>query len=107
MPARTLNLILGIWLFVSAFVWPHSSAQFANTWIVGVLTAIFALVAMRTPPARYVNTALAIWLFISAFALPTVNVGTVWNNALVGIAMFILSLVPTTALPAAPRRATA
>ncbi len=91
--ARYVNLILSVWLFISAFVWVHSPAQQTNTWICGVLGAIFALVALSVPAVRYLNTVLSIWLFISAFALPTVNVGTVWNNALVAIAMFVVSLV--------------
>ncbi len=94
MAARTLNVILGIWLFISAFVWPHSGAELNNTWILGVLCVVFALVAMRVPTVRWLNTLLAIWLFISAFALPHQLVGTVWNNALVAIAIFVLSLIP-------------
>lgn len=94
MSARTLNVILGIWLFISAFVWPHTGSQFTNTWILGVLCVIFALVAMRVAPVRWLNTLLAIWLFISAFALPHRLAGTVWNNALVAIAVFIVSLIP-------------
>ena len=94
-PPRIINVILGIWLFVSAFIWPHSRAQLTNTWILGVLCVLFALVAMALPWARYLNTLLAIWLFISAWALPTVSAGTIWNNVLVAIAVFIVSLVPT------------
>jgi hypothetical protein len=91
---RIINVILGVWLFISAFVWPHTQAQMTNTWILGVLCVIFALVAMAVPWVRYLNTLLAIWLFISAWALPTYNAGTVWNNVLVAIAIFIVSLVP-------------
>ena len=54
-----------------------------------------ALVGMAVPWVRYLNTLLAIWLFISAWALPTTQVGTVWNNVLVAIAVFIVSLVPS------------
>ena len=95
-PPRIINAILGVWLFVSAFLWPHSQAQLTNTWICGVLCVVFSLVAMAVPQARYLNTLLAIWLFISAWALPTVSAGTIWNNVLVAIAVFILSLVPAT-----------
>jgi hypothetical protein len=93
--ARIANIILGVWLFISAFIWPHSPEQYSNTWILGALCVIFAVVAIAVPWFRYLNTALAVWLFISAFALPTVSVGTVWNNALVAIAIFIVSLLPT------------
>ncbi len=107
MPARTLNVLLGIWLFISAFVWDHSMSQRTNTWILGVLCVIFALIAMRAAQVRYLNTILAIWLFISVWALPHHNLGTMWNNALVAIAIFLLSLVPGEAGPTLiPRRAT-
>jgi hypothetical protein len=92
--ARAINIVLGVWLFISAFIWPHTMAQRTNTWILGVLCVAFALIAMGVPMVRYLNTLLAIWLFISAFALRDISVGTVWNNALVAIAIFIVSLVP-------------
>lgn len=95
--ARMMNAALGVWLFISAFLWPHTMAQRTNTWILGVLTVIFSVAAMREPRARYLNTILAIWLFISAWALPRISAGTVWNNVLVAIAIFVLSLVPSTA----------
>lgn len=101
-PPRIINVILGVWLFISAFVWPHTQAQMTNTWILGVLCVIFALVAMAVPWVRYLNTLLAIWLFISAWALPTVSVGTIWNNVLVAIAVFIVSLVPAGPVGATP-----
>jgi hypothetical protein len=93
--ARIANVILGAWLFISAFAWPHSSAQMTNTWILGVLQVIFALVALfANSQARYLNTVLSIWLFISAFALPRIAIETTWNNAIVAILTFLFSLVP-------------
>ncbi len=92
--ARGINVVLGIWLFISAFVWPHTIAQRTNTWILGVLCVVFALIAMSTPTARWLNTILAIWLFISVWALPHQNLGTMWNNAIVAIIVFLASLVP-------------
>ncbi len=94
-PPRMINVILGIWLFISAFIWPHTQSQLTNTWILGVLCVIFALISMGVPWVRYLNTLLAIWLFISAWALPSVSVGTIWNNVLVAIAIFIVSLIPS------------
>jgi SPW repeat-containing protein len=92
--ARGINILAGVWLFISAFVLPHESAMFTNTWILGILAVIFAITAMRYPAVRYLNTLLAIWLFISAFALPHVNNVPVWNNAIVAIVIFVISLIP-------------
>lgn len=96
--ARIINAALGVWLFISAFAWPHLLAQRTNTWILGILTVVFSLGATRLPQMRYLNTVLAIWLFISAWALPHISAGTVWNNVLVAIAVFVLSLVPSMAM---------
>lgn len=93
--ARILNVILGAWLFISAFAWPHTLAQRTSTWIVGALCVIFALIATSAPRFRYVNTILAIWLFISAWVLPSESAGTMWNNVIVAIAIFIVSLAPS------------
>ncbi|WP_433927819.1 SPW repeat protein [Sorangium cellulosum] len=93
--ARGINIALGIWLFISAFLWRHSQDQFTNTWVVGVLCVAFALLAIWAPKARYLNTILAIWLFVSAWAIPALSVATVWNNVLVAVAILIVSLVPT------------
>lgn len=107
--ARIVNLVLSVWLFVSAFLWRHTTAQRTNAWVLGVVGAIVALVALSRSRARWINTALAIWLFISPFALPTASAGTTWNCFLVGGAIFVLTLVgggDSRPIPA-PRRATA
>ncbi|AKU90693.1 SPW repeat domain-containing protein [Vulgatibacter incomptus] len=91
--ARIANIVLGIWLFISAFIWPHGPAQLSNTWIIGIATVVVASIALAVPGAKYVNTALAIWLFISVWVLPGATSGTQWNNAVVAILIFLFSLV--------------
>jgi hypothetical protein len=93
-PARIISIILGIWLFISAFAWMHTYAQMTNTWILGVLAVAFAIIATRVPEVRYLNTILAVWLFISVWALPATSTATMWNNALVALAIFFVSLAP-------------
>jgi SPW repeat len=99
---QVANVILGIWLILSAFIWPHTYAQMTNTWIVGVLCVAFSVIAMRVPEVRYLNTVLAIWLFISVWALPNAEPGTRWNNVLVAIAIFLCSLAPGYSSPREP-----
>jgi hypothetical protein len=92
---------LGLWLFVSAFLWPDLAPRVTNTWVCGVLCVTFAIAGMGLPWARYLNSALAVWLFVSAWALPTAHVAALWNSVLCSIAIFVMSLVPsdTTTLP--------
>jgi hypothetical protein len=96
---RLVNALLGAWLFVSAFVWPHSPAEMAGACVVGALCITFACVATVHPSVRYLNTALAIWLLFSDIALPSRSVATAANALLVGVLVFIVSLVPTPPLP--------
>jgi heme A synthase len=92
--ARYVNIVLGVWLVISAFAWPHTVSQQTNAWVVGLLVATIALVAIARDRVRYLNTALAVWLFISIWALPGVYMATAWNSALVAIGIFMFSLVP-------------
>lgn len=109
--ARIANIILGVWLFLSAFLWIHSSGQQTNTWLMGLIAVGAALVALyRAPQARYVNSIVGLWLVLSAWLIPTINMATVWNNIIVGVLMFGISLVPNVTMgrtrPLHPRGAT-
>ncbi len=96
--ARVANIVLGVWLFISAFVWLHSYASRTNTWICGLLAVAFAVWALWAPAARWLNTALSIWLFFSTLVIFHANVGTLWNNIIVAILVFAFSLVPSNAM---------
>jgi hypothetical protein len=93
--ARYLNIAAGIWLFISAFLWQHSQAQFTNSWIMGIVVTVVALIGLSVPSFRYVNTIAGAWLIISGFMLPRITSGTVLNNVIVGIVVVAASLVPT------------
>jgi hypothetical protein len=92
--SRYANVALGVWLFISAFLWHHSQAQFTNSWLMGIIVTVVALLATSMPALRYVNTAAGLWLIISGFALQRYTAGTVWNNVIVGALVFLFSLVP-------------
>ncbi len=94
MEVRILNVMAGIWLFVSAFVWDHASAQRINTATVGVLSTAIAVTAMRIPRFRWLNTLLSAWLFASALILPRHGEFVLWNNMLVAVTIFVAAAVP-------------
>jgi hypothetical protein len=91
---RWSPIALGAWLFVSAFLWPHGTSAAVNSWIVGLLIVIASLIALRMPWMRWVDTALAVWLFLSTLAMPSATGGTLWNNLIVAMLVFLASLVP-------------
>jgi len=86
------NIVLGVWLIVSAFAWPHTFAAQSNTWIVGLATAAFALWAVFDRDLRWVTTSLGVWLFLSAFLLPGGAEMTLWNNVMVALLVIAFSL---------------
>jgi len=92
---RYVNALIAAWLFISAFAWPHARDQFTNSWVVGVLMFIAALLALGAPMIRFANTILAIWLVISTLAMGVVHIGTLWNNVIVAVVAFIVSLIPS------------
>src|SRR5262245_58230588 len=72
---RWIPIVLGAWLFVSAFLWRHSPSSATNSWIIGLLIAIAGLIALRMPWMRWVVTGLAVWLFLATLAITDVNRG--------------------------------
>lgn len=100
--ARWLNLLLGAWLFTSACLWSEYDGR-SNSMIVGLCITAVALYAMFMPPLRWLNTALAAWLLVSTFfVFDHVTSGAVVNDAIIGLSVLVLSLVPA---DGSPRRA--
>ncbi len=96
---RWVSLVLGIWLFISAFVWPHTLAERTDTWILGVLIFCASIGAMFVPSVRFFNTLFAIWLFFATLIIGHSQPGTLWNNCIAAIIVFVMSLIPSTASP--------
>jgi hypothetical protein len=93
MTTRIFNALIGIWLFVTAFMWPHTSFERTVTILAAILTFGLAILAIYTFGARYLNAFVAVLLFISALTLPSLSRATQWNNAIVAIAIFVVALV--------------
>ncbi len=93
--ARVVNVVLGCWLFASAFLWEHTPVHFHNAWIVGLLLVAFAVWAFWWPPARYFDTTLALWLVLASVFMAQGARATLINNMIVGLAVFVVSLVPS------------
>jgi hypothetical protein len=92
MKATWINMAIGVWLFISAFVWPHAMGERVNTWIVGALIALAAAWALYAPSLRYLNTMFAMWLFISTLMIAHERGATMWHNVIAAVVVFVLSL---------------
>ena len=92
--ARYANMLLGLWLFLSAFAWSHPSTSRTNTSILGLSIAISATVALGSATLRRFTTMLAFWLAFSTLPTYSVDRATFFNNLLVAVFVFALSLIP-------------
>jgi hypothetical protein len=94
MTALALYLAISIWLFVSAFVLPHSDATAWNAMITALLIAAVALISFSAPGKpgiRFGNALLAVWLLIEAILMPHVSGLTIFHD--IFIAMLLSSVV--------------
>ena len=92
-----MNVLMGVWLFLSTFLWAHTTAQMVNALIVGALLVTFGLLGTRVPNVCRLNSVLAVWLFISAFVLPRETIAragalTLSTSIFIAIVVFIFSL---------------
>jgi hypothetical protein len=90
---RIFSALIGVWLFVTAFMWQHNRAEGTLTVVCGVLTFILAIASFYTLAARYAVLVVAAALFVGALALPAYNRATVWNNVIVAVALLASSLL--------------
>jgi hypothetical protein len=96
---RLANAALGAWLALSAFVWEHSLASQVNAFVVGIWVSTAALWAVHSWPLRVANTIVAVWLGAATFAM-SVPPAAYWNNLVLAVLVFVLSLIPS---PEEPR----
>jgi formate hydrogenlyase subunit 4 len=96
MGARAINAILGFWLFLSAFLWPHALQQRYNAWIVGALVVTLALAGLSGHRwARALNALLGGWLIVTTLLWPRTTMLTYWNQMLVGLAVAMFAFAPS------------
>jgi hypothetical protein len=90
---RVAVVVLSVWVLFSGTAWAHGRPNQINNAAVGAALFFFGAIAMRHEWARYVTLAAGLWLFFfTAFISPAGGI-TFWNDAMVALAIFILSLV--------------
>lgn len=106
-----INLILGIWLFISPWFWHAPMGPAWNSWVLGVIVVVMALWALATPEMSFpewINVIAGIWLFIAPWVLGFYDFdrASAWNQWIVGVIVFLLAISVATSLSGShPRRA--
>ena len=69
--ARLLNIVAGIWLFISAFVWTHTMAQRTNTWIMGIIIAAVVNMFIASSALQFAISVIGVLVFTGLTAYDT------------------------------------
>jgi len=92
MTARIFNILMGLWLFASAFVLPQGRGQVASTAICGALAALFAALTSYNRRSRYVTAAVGALVVVLAFAVYPLGSAIFWHNGIMGISIAVAAL---------------
>ena len=93
MTARIFNVLIGTWLFLSSFAWPHSTVQRYAAMICGALTILFSLFTIYNPGVRYLTAVMAVVLFVETLMTGRPPSMSFWHDAVIAIAIFVAALV--------------
>ena len=86
-----VNGILGLWIFIAAFLYMGKTGNFWNDLLVGIVAAVVGFLMVKDKPWQgWLTGLLGIWLIIAAF-IPSLIVGSgnLWNDLIVGVLMMI------------------
>lgn len=94
--ASGINILFGIWLIASPWVFDYTGGPAANSVFVGALIAILAasrLASLRSSAGlSAINLILALWTIASPWVCGySANIGAVRDNVLLGIAIATLA----------------
>lgn len=92
---RYCNMLLGLWLFLSAFVWAHTPGNRINTCLVGLFVTIAATLATGASVVRRLTGALACWLMFTTLVVYPTRPATFWNNMILAALVLGVSLIPS------------
>ena len=91
-----LNLLIGIWLFISPWVIGFAGTDYAaswNAWILGVGIVVFSAIAVSMPQAweEVINILLGIWMVISSWVIGVTTRAAETNAVIVGLLVILFA----------------
>ena len=91
-----LNLLIGIWLFISPWVIGFAGTENGaswNAWILGVAIVVFSAFAVSLPQVweEVVNILLGIWMVISSWVIGVASRAVETNFVIVGLLVILFA----------------
>ncbi len=102
---RTVIVVLSGWVLFAGYLWPHTRAHLINNWFVGAGLLVFGTVAYGRPLGALCDAgARRVAVRVFGAVRPLGIARTFWNDAMVAVFVFVLSLFgPRDPPGAAPR----
>jgi hypothetical protein len=96
--ASLLNLLAGLWLFVSPWIYgAYGSSSAWNSWIIGAVIFLLALIRRRHPDETnlsWLDATLGVWVFIAPWVCGySANTGRLINSLFVGFVVFCAAII--------------
>lgn len=85
------QILMGAWLVVSAFWWPHSAEQFVIALMGGLLCGFFAVGAIGRPRRGSGSYLVAVLLLAGSVFLPALKNLTLINHVILALAIVVCS----------------
>jgi hypothetical protein len=92
---RYLNVLLGTWLFASAFLWEHSRDARGASWLMGGMIAMNAFASIFASPARFANVIVGVMALVWHLTAGAEHPLTYLNGVLVSGLVIVLALLPS------------
>ncbi|MBS0326178.1 MAG: SPW repeat protein [Proteobacteria bacterium] len=93
-----INLLIGIWLFISPWAVGFEGSQMAaswNAWILGVAVVVFSAIAVSMPQAweEIINLLLGVWMLISSWVIDVTSRAAQTNAVVVGLLVILFAIL--------------
>ncbi len=92
--ARWVNVAVGAWLFLSAWIFDAPLVQRVGQGLAGSTVFVLAFLAMAYARTRWINTLLGLWVAASPFALALPSGPAGVNRLVSGLVILAASLWP-------------
>lgn len=89
------DLLVGLWLQASVFLWPHGDESRASAWLPGLLISVIGLLSLGAPPMRWLNAFVASWLILWTMAATKAEPLTYFTGVASGLLVLFLAAIPT------------
>lgn len=90
-----INLLAGIWLILSPFLFGYSGGATTNSVIAGIIVALLAVIRLTMTREAWTSWLVALaglWMVISPFIFGFTQPEVLWNQIIVGVVIAGLSL---------------